>query len=110
MMCDMEDTVSPMLELGFPSPTDEEFVEAHTTGPETYGGERDFFINQDGRVAGRATEPIAPPQSPRPVETSPPPGPFDALPATTQERDIPSRRMFGGLAQARMRWIVAPGN
>ncbi len=96
MMCEMEDTVSPMLELGFPSPTDEEFVEAHTTGPETYGGERDFFINQDGRVADHATEPIAPPQSPRPVETSPAPGSFDALPATTQERDIPSREEVRG--------------
>ena len=103
MMSDVEDTITPMLDVGFPYPTDEEFVETHTTGPETYGEERDFFINQDGRVEGRPA-PITPPQSPRPVDTppapqrpqrqpmeqTPAPGPFDAFPASTQEREAPS--------------------
>ena len=109
MMSDVEDTITPMLHVGFPYPTHEEFVETHTTGPETYGGERDFFINQDGRVEGRPA-PVTPSQSPRPLETppapqrpqhqpaeqTPSPGPFDALPATTQESDAPSREEVRG--------------
>ena len=109
MMSDVEDTITPMLDVGFPYPTHQEFVETHTTGPETYGGERDFFINQDGRVEGRPA-PVTPSQSPRPLETppapqrpqhqpaeqTPSPGPFDALPATTQESDAPSREEVRG--------------
>ena len=109
MMCDVEDTVTPMLDVGFPYPTYEEFVETHTTGPETYGGEREFFINQDGRVES-GPAPVTPSQSPRPLEIpaapqhpqhqpaeqTPSPGLFDGLPATTPESDAPSREEVRG--------------
>ena len=107
-MSDVEDTITPMLHVGFPYPTHEEFVETHTTGPETYGGERDFFINQDGRVEGRPA-PVTFPVS-RPLETPPAPqrpqhqpaeqpqvlGRLTPLPATTQESDAPSREEVRG--------------
>ena len=94
MMCDVEDTITPMLDVGFPYPTHEEFVETHTTGPETYGGEREFFINQDGRVES-GPAPVTPPQSPRPMVTPPAPAP-ERQPAPVTEREIPSREEVRG--------------
>lgn len=92
MMSDVEDTITPMLDVGFPYPTHEEFVETHTTGPETYGGEREFFINQDGRVES-GPAPVTPPQSPRPVVTPPAP---ERQPAPVTEREIPSQEEVRG--------------
>lgn len=89
--CDVEDTLTGMLDIGFPYPTEEEFAGLHGAGiPHTYGDVRCFLIRQDGNIETYNRpdfEPITPPSQPRPqAPVTPPIQPRPQVPPAAPQR------------------------